>query len=154
MNQKDLKIIAHLRRNARIPLTNMSKKTRIPVSTIFDRMKMHENNIIKKHTCLLDFEKMGFHTRANINISVHKDDKDELKEFLIRNAVVNSLYKINNGYDFMIECVFKNLKDLEEFIELIESSYEIFEKQVYYIIEEIKKEEFMADPMMAGIIPN
>ncbi len=46
MNQKDLKILAYLRQDARMPLTSMSKKTGIPVSTIFDRLRNNENNVI------------------------------------------------------------------------------------------------------------
>ena len=39
MNTKDMKMIAHLRQDARMPLTKMSRRTGIPVSTIFDRLK-------------------------------------------------------------------------------------------------------------------
>ncbi|MBR9691938.1 winged helix-turn-helix transcriptional regulator, partial [Candidatus Woesearchaeota archaeon] len=72
MNKKDLKIIAYLRQNARMPLTKMSRKTQIPVSTIFDRLKMNENSLIVKHTSLLDFSKLGYNTRANITLKVDR----------------------------------------------------------------------------------
>ena len=148
MNQKDLKIIAHLRKDARIPLTKLSRKTNIPVSTIFDRLKAKEKDVIVKHTSLLDFNKLGFHTRANIAVRVEREDKETLKEHLLKNSSVNSVCRINNGYDFMIEGVFKQIKDMEEFIDSLEQRFKILDKKTFFIIEDLKKEEFMSDPQM------
>jgi DNA-binding Lrp family transcriptional regulator len=145
MNKKDLKIIAHLRQNARMPLTKMSRKTQIPVSTIFDRLKLNENNLIKKHTSLLDFSKLGYNTRANITLKVDREDKEALKEFLIKHQSVNSVYKINNGFDFMVEGVFKQIKDMEEFIEALEQRFKIIDTKSFFIIEDLKREAFMSN---------
>lgn len=145
MNQKDVKIIAHLRQNARMPLTKMSKATHIPVSTIFDRLRFNENELITKHTSLLNFSKLGYNTRANITIKVERDDKDNLKEFLMKHHSVNSVYKINNGFDFMIEGIFKQINDLEEFIELLESKFQIKDHKTFFVIEDLKREAFLTN---------
>ena len=148
MNKKDLQIIAHLRQDARMPLTTMSRKTNIPVSTIFDRLKANESSLIVKHTCLLDFNKLGYSVRANITFRVERDDKEKLKEFLLKNASVNSLYKINNGFDYLVECIFKQIKDMDSFMDDVENKFRIIDKQSFFIIEDLKKEEFMANPEM------
>ena len=150
MNQKDLKIIAYLRNNARMPLTKMSRKTQIPVSTIFDRLKINENNLIIKHTSLLDFAKLGYNTRANIMLRVEREDKEALKEHLIKNQSINSVYKVNNGFDFMAEGIFKQIKDLEEFLDDIENKFKIKEKKSFFIIEDLKRESFMSNPNIIG----
>ena len=146
MKQKDLKIIAHLRQNSRMPLTKMSRRTQIPVSTIFDRIKLCKNNIIIKHTSLLNFNKLGYNTRANITLKVDREDKEALKEFLIKNQSVNSVYKINNGFDFMIEGVFKQIKDMEDFLDDLEDRFKIVDKKSFFIIEDLKREAFMSNP--------
>jgi len=145
MNKKDLKIIAHLRQNARMPLTKMSRKTHIPVSTIFDRLKLNESGLITKHTSLLDFSKLGYNTRANITLKVDRDDKDALREHLIKNQSVNSVYKINNGFDFMVEGVFRQIKDMEDFIESLEKRFKILDTKSFFIIEDLKREAFMSN---------
>ena len=71
INKKDILIISNLRIDARMPLTKMSRKTNIPVSTIFDRLKINENGLIKKHTCILNFSKLGYNVRANIAFKVN-----------------------------------------------------------------------------------
>lgn len=150
MKQKDLLMLAHLRNNARMSLTNISKRTKIPVSTLFDRLKANEDGIIKKYTSLIDFSKLGYHTRANIAFRVEREDKEALKDCLIKSDFVNSIYKINNGYDFMVEGVFKQVKDMHNFIENLESKFKIVDKKMFFIIEDLKRENFMSNPILIG----
>jgi len=143
IKEKDLKIIIELRRNARKQITEISKKTNIPISTIFDRLKIKANGIIKSYKCLIDFDAIGFNTRATICIKCGKTSKDGLRKLFLIHNNVNNFYKINNGYDFMVDVVFKNIKQLEEFIEDLEENHVIKAKQVYYIIEEHFREKFL-----------
>jgi len=146
MNQKDLIIISNLRQNSRESLTNISKKTHIPVSTLYDKIKAHQNELITKHTTLIEFGKLGFNTRAKIIIKVRKEDREELKTYLIKNPHLNSVYKINNGFDFLIEAVFKNIKEMEDLMEEMEEKFTVKAKQVFYIVDDIKREDFLSDP--------
>ena len=124
-------------------LTRMSRKTGIPVSTLFNRIKGFSGDIIIKHTCLLDFHRLGYSTSAKVIIKVFKDDRDKLCNFLIECPNVNSVSRINNGYDFMIEAVFKDMREAEIFFEDIEERFDVLERQVYYMIEDLKREGFM-----------
>ena len=129
-----------------MPLTVLSRKTNIPVSTIFDRLKLNDGDLIIRHTCLLDFSKLGYNVRANVTFRVERDDKDSLREFLLKNSCVNSLYKINNGFDFLVECVFRQIKDMDSFIDDVDKRFRIIDKQSFFIIEDLKRESFMSDP--------
>ena len=143
INKKDMQIITALRKNARESLTKISRNTGIPISTIFD--KIRDNPLITKSTCLLDFNQLGFNTRAKATIKVERESREELRAYLSKHQNVNSLYKINSGYDFLIEIVFRNIKDLEEFMEYIRDRFQIIEDNVFYILEDIRREEFMCD---------
>lgn len=146
LKPKEQLLLSHFRQNARESLTRISRRTHVPVSTIFDRLKQYEQKYIMKHTTLLDFARMGFSVRANLLLRVGVDHRDLVKQFLIRHDHVNSLFKINNGFDFQAEVIFNNIKDLEEFIEAIERKYEILEKNVYFVIDDICREQFLANP--------
>ncbi|MBS3108100.1 Lrp/AsnC ligand binding domain-containing protein [Candidatus Woesearchaeota archaeon] len=147
MDKKDLLILSNLRMNARASLTDISKSTKVPISTIFDKLRVHQNEkLIKKHTALLDFNKLGYPVKAKILIKVNKNKKEEIRNFLLYHPNVNSLFQISNGYNFLIEVVFKQISQLEEFSELLEDKYDIRTKQVYFVIEDIKREEFMSKP--------
>ena len=126
-------------------LTKMARKTGIPVSTIFDKIKGYKGNLVTKHTTLIDFDALGYNTKANIMLKVNKEDKAQLKEYLMKIQCVNSFYRINNGYDFMIEGIFRNIMEMEEFLEKLEEKFAIEKKESFYIIDSLKKEAFLTD---------
>lgn len=146
MNKKDLLVLSNLRQNARETLTRMSRKTGIPVSTLFDKIKLRMNGIIMKHTCLIDFTKLGYKTRANILIRVKKEQREVFKDYVLKENSINSAYKVNNGYDLLLEGIFRDIEDIESFFERLEKDFDIEAKEVYYVINEIKKEEFLSKP--------
>lgn len=146
LSGKELVLLSHFRRNARESLTKISRVTRVPVSTIYDKLKHYEMDFVKKHTTLIDFTKLGYMTRANVMLKVAMEDRNALKEYLLKHEHVNSLFKVNNGYDYLAELVFKHIKDLEDFLEQVEAKYVIANKIVFYVIEDLCREEFMAKP--------
>lgn len=148
---KERLLLSHFRRNARASLTAISRRTRVPVSTIFDKLKHYEQSFIKKHATLIDFSKLGFLTRANVLLKVAVEHRPLVKEFLMKHDHVNSLFKVNNGFDFLAELVFQHIKDLEDFLEMLESKYQVLDKNVFYIIEDICREEFMAKPELVEL---
>ena len=146
-SKKDLIILSHLRQNSREPLTIMSRNTTIPVSTIFDRIKAHQQDqLITRFTALLDFPSLGYPTRVHVMLKVHKDDRDNVRQTLLIHKHVNSAYRISNGYDYLIEGIFETIKDVENFLEHLEEHHRIQAKQVYYIIDDLKREAFLSNP--------
>ncbi len=141
--KKDIKILSYLRKNSRERLTKISKKTGVPVSTIFDRMRMHYSGLIQKYTTLINFQVLGFNSKACIILKIDRDQRENLKEFISQSQCINSAYKINNGYDFFIEVISKNMRELEDFVEQLEEKFIIREKHVFYIVEDIKREDFL-----------
>lgn len=141
-----------LRNNARESLTRMSKITHIPVSTIYDRLRVHEASLIKKHTSLIDFSRLGYHARANVTIKVDREYRKDFVKHVAASQHTNSLFKINNGFDYLAEFVFRNVRELEDYIELLEHRFHIPDKTVYIIVEDIKQEGFLSDRNMIGLV--
>ncbi len=142
MKTSELSVMRHLRTNARETLTKMSRKTGIPVSTIYEWLKQFENGVIKKHTCLLDFRELGYDLRVTILLSIQKKSKEAVKSFLENHHRINTIYRINNGYDYLIETVFKNMSELQLFLDTLDERG-IKERKEYYILEEIMREAFL-----------
>lgn len=152
MKKKDYQILTELRKNSRAQLKEISRNTSIPISTIYDRIKNSYNDVVKKHTTILNFELLGFTAKANIFLKCNKKSKYDLCEYLKKHQNINSLYKINNGYDYMAEAVFKNIKDLEDFVDNIEEVYSIKTKEIFYIIDEITKENFFTQHILNELV--
>ena len=152
LKQKELLILASLRKDARQSLTQISKDLNIPISTIFDTLRMHERTLIRKHTSLIDFSQLGFNTKATIAVKTEIKNRESLKQFLVKHPNVNSLYKTSSDNDFLIEAIFRNINDMENFIETISNGFEIIKKETYYIVDDIKREEFFSDPELLNVI--
>ena len=146
MNKKDWIIAAHLRQNSRIPLTELSRKTSIPVSTLFDHIKTQEGTLYTKHIALMNFTALGYSTKAHLLLRAPKQAKETVQRFLEAHWNVNTIYRINNKYDFLAECVFKHMKEFQDFLDTLDQRYGVKDIQVHYIIDEIKREAFLTDP--------
>jgi DNA-binding Lrp family transcriptional regulator len=151
LEKEDMMILSHLRENARKNLTSISKSTGIPISTIFDKLKKYDGDLIIKHTAMLDFAKLGYEVKVHIMMKVPKENRDDLRTHLLKDARINSVYRINNGYDFMVEAFFKNMKEVNDFSECLEK-FKVKDAEEYYVLEEIKKESFMSDPQTVGLL--
>jgi DNA-binding Lrp family transcriptional regulator len=150
-SKKDILLMTCLRNNARENLTRISKQTNIPVSTIFDKLREYETSLISKHTTLIDFKKIGFDIKINILFKVSRESRDAFKEFLMSNQNINSIFRVNNGYDFLVEGIFRGMHDLQFFMEEIEK-YDIEEKQELFVLEDLKREEFLSDKIHAELL--
>ena len=143
LSKKEIALVEVLRTNGREKILPVAKKLGIPKSTLFDSLHRMEKKGILNHKSLIDFEKIGYLTRIVVVVKTPFVERGKLKNYLSRCENVNNLHVINNGYDFMFEGVFKNLKDSGDFISKMEEENMIQEKQVFSIVEDILREKFL-----------
>ncbi len=153
IKKKDIHILMHLRKNARKKITKIAEEVKMPVTTVYDKVKNHlKKGTIKGCITLLEFSKLGMQTRMQFIIKVKKELKKELEEFLLNHPNVNTLYQIGFGYDFLFETIFKNFSESDSFVINLESKFPIEDLKRFYIVEELKKEEFLSKPEHFDII--
>lgn len=140
MNDKDLLLIKHFRTNGRQSLTKISKKTNIPISTIYDKLKIYEKDLIYKHTALINFKKLGFEIRLKLFVTA--TNREGLRSYLQIHDRVNTLNRVNNGFDFEVEALFRNMNEFQQFMDDI-GQFDIKNKQEYFILDDLLKERFM-----------
>lgn len=150
MELKEEILLTYLRKDGRMPLTQMSKESGVAISTLHDRLR--KTACIMKVTALLNFTRLGYFTKAHIFLKAHKLYRDQLFSYLMEHYHVNNLYKINNGYDFLLECVFKDLRDLEDFLQELDDKFKVTAPIVHYIISDLKREGFYSDTKRLGIV--
>ena len=98
LNKKNDKLIlSYLRRNARIPLTKLSREIGVPVSTLFEKLRYFEKNIGLKYVTLLHFAKIGYNIKVLLLVKA-RGNKDEVLEYLDSSFNCNTLKRINNGW--------------------------------------------------------
>ena len=152
MDKKDILLVSYLRKDARTSLTKLSRKTGIPVSTIFQKIKNNFGNKISKYTSILDFSVFGFNMKAFLLLKAKKDNRDNLISFLNKSFNVNNMFKINNSWDVLVECVFEDLNNLEEFLYELEEKVALKAKEVHYVLADLKRESFISDPASLSLL--
>src|SRR3989344_4217672 len=118
-DDKDAEIAKIIRNNARVKLTEINRKTGIPVDTIKYRLKkMEEKAIIKRYRLILDSSKLGY---DRYEIFIRCPDLSEaliakFLEYAKRNAHVEYLGRYVGSWDFTLTVHLKNSADLREFV--------------------------------------
>ena len=143
-------VLNELRKNARIRITKIAKKIKIPLSTVFDRVKILEREIIQKNVTLLNFMLLGFHIRAHIAIGVDRKERIILKKYILASKNVNNLYKINNGYDLLVECIFVDVTDYEDFLSELKEAFTIKKLETHLLVKDIVREQFFTKETVLG----
>lgn len=151
MKPKDASVISHLRKNARIPLTKMSRKTGVPVSTLFDKIKYLNGGSIIRYTSLVDFRKIGLNAHAYVLLKTLPEKRSDILKKLSNHRYLNSLFKVNNGWDFLCEVLGRDMSDVEAFIETLESEG-VVKKEIHYVLNELTREGFLTDPNTSEMI--
>jgi DNA-binding Lrp family transcriptional regulator len=141
LTKKQRQILSELRSNSRQHLSKIACKLNMPNSTVFDNYKIL-SYYIKKYVTLVDFEKIGYSLKINFIFSIKNN---EIIGFLKKQQNINSIYMVNNKKTLLAECFFRNISEAYEFKEKLQE--EGCQKiDMRYIIEEIKKENFLANP--------
>ena len=141
LSKKEIKILSHLRQDSRQRFISIARKTGMHKLTVSNITKKLQNKGIIKHTALLDFRNMGYGIITSFALKCRQ--KSMLNDFLFSHPNINTLSTIKGSYDFFAEAVFRNMKDMHDFIEELDR-FEIEDMQQIHLIEDIKKEAFMA----------
>jgi len=137
-------ILNELRKNARVSLNDVAQRASIPTSTVYEKVKNYEDlSLIKKHTSILNFYTLGYLSRIMLVLKVDRNEREGIQDFLEKHPNVNTLYRINSGFDYLVEIISKNSRDSQDIVEEIESLKGIKEYSCFNIIDEVKKEAFL-----------
>jgi len=136
-------ILNELRKNSRISMLEVAKKTNIPLSTVYDKVNTYERGIIKKHTAIIDFAMLGYLSRVLVIIKVKKEERLNFLNYLANHPNINTLYRTNSDSDFIFELVSNNAKETNDILEDIGDLKGFVSKSYFTLIDDIKREDFL-----------
>ena len=124
LDEKDTKILELLKENSALTTSQISKKTKIPITTIHNRVKkMKQLGIIKNFTVNIDYEKIGKPLTAyilltvNQNISPNKKiSQSDIGKKIKMFEDVESVDIVIGVIDMLIKARVKTMHDLNNLI--------------------------------------
>jgi len=124
LDEKDFRILDVLRNEARDSISEISKKTGIPITTVYNRLqRMEQDGIIKGYSAVLDYEKLGLGVLAyiliNISYSKHtgqKIDQESIAKKIRSLENVSEVSIITGESDMIVKVRTKSISQLNNFI--------------------------------------
>lgn len=124
VDKKDLLILSTLKQNSRLSSQQISRITRIPITTVHNRVKKLETlGIIKGYTLVIDHKKIGKELSAYILITVDYkllkekgSSQHDLARLLAKNEYVEEVAMLTGVSDIIIRVRVSNIEQLDYFV--------------------------------------
>jgi len=118
IDRLDLQIIRSLTKNARKPYKDIAKELDVSDTTVRKRMhRMLDEGIIKQFNVLLDYHKIGRIIKAFIGIRLNPPRLKDVVSHLEDNPDVQVLYRTTGNVDLFVEVIFRDMEELNVFLE-------------------------------------
>jgi len=143
MDEVDTAILRSLIKNSRISLSQMSKEIDVPDATISNRLKKLENEVIKRYTVILDWQKIGLDITTIIIIQTESELHESVKEELSKLDEVSEVYSVSGEYDILIKVWVPNIEELNKLMNSKIRSIDGVEDLTEMIVMERVKEEMV-----------
>ena len=141
IDKLDLKIIEVLNNNARTSFREISRKLKISLTTVANRIKKLEaEGIIKGYIPLIDLDKVGYSLLTIIGIRISRGRLMEVERKISKNPHVYEIYDTTGEWDSIIIARFKNREELNKFIKRV-LSVEYVERTMTWLVLNVVKDE-------------
>jgi len=114
MDEKDRILLNELRKDSKRSVQDLSKATKIPSTTVYNRIKqLEKEGIIKQYTVKLDNKRVG-KIQAIFEVSINPSVN--VSEFLKKiKAHADDVYSVAGDYQFLIKASFNDLGGVYSF---------------------------------------
>ncbi|MFQ5405590.1 MAG: Lrp/AsnC family transcriptional regulator [Candidatus Micrarchaeia archaeon] len=126
LGRVDFRLLDELQLNCRQSLKDISKKLKVPMSTIHDRVKRLENSgVIKSYSAVLDAESLGVSQTSFVLVSVKSnfpaDLKNNLSDWDIFKEIakfsrVQEVHIVTGEWDLLLKVRGDSVKDIGLFV--------------------------------------
>ncbi|MGI0078867.1 MAG: Lrp/AsnC family transcriptional regulator [Nitrososphaerales archaeon] len=118
LDDLDLKILEHLRENARIPLLQLSHALGVSDVTLHTRInQMFQAGVISGFRSKINYGMLGFAITAFVQLKVSQGSSDEVISLLDRIPWVSEIYDVNGEYELLVKIRAKDPSDLRDKVE-------------------------------------
>jgi len=141
MDKKDISIINALSTDARMPLRELAKLTKVSAVTVMNRLRaLEESGVIKHYSVSLDYEKLGYDIEVLIQVRISKGKLLELEEKISKNPHVVAVYDVTGNFDAAIIARFSNRRNMDTFLKKIQTFDFVERTNTALILRTIKEE--------------
>jgi len=124
LDETDKRILTELRYSPRINITEISSKLKLSAKTITKRIRtMEKNQVIMGYFMTLDPTKFNFNSYKLLFQTQNLKDESEFENYLSEIKNIKYITKMLGQWDYEVDCVYSNISDLQNQIELIKERF-------------------------------
>lgn len=141
IDNTDKDILNVLLDNSRLSYRQIAKKIGRSVATVMHRVKrLEQDEIIRKYTVSLDYEKLGYDTPVIINFRVAKGKAISVGKGIALNPNIVSMYDVTGDFDVTLYALFKSRAQLDKFIKELPKHEDVTRIYTKLIMNTIKED--------------
>jgi len=115
IDDTDNKILEILRRDARIPFTEVGRELGISDATVHVRVKrMMEEGILKRYTIAVDEEVFGRNVFSFVLLNVTPGNLVDVVKHLLEKEHISAIYEIHGPNDLILKIWAENLDEMRD----------------------------------------
>jgi len=143
MDEKDMIILAQLRKNAKLSSRALAKRVGLPISTVYRRIrKMEDAGVITGYHAEVDFDKIGKPVGILVMINLAEGREfipiDKIKQELRRMGEILELMTVHGGnFDLLARVRLASLKTITPFLERVRNIEGIEEVSCVLVSEKL-----------------
>lgn len=116
IDQLDLRILRQLLVNGRLSMRQLAAELRVSTTTVASRVsRLEKENIIRGHSAILDFQKLGYDLTVITEISVSKGKLLEMEKEIAGLPNVCAVYDVTGEIDGVVVAKLRNREELSRF---------------------------------------
>jgi len=125
VDEKDLMILRILQKNCKLTTKEISKMLKIPITTVFSKIKrLEKEGIIKEYKAILNQNQLGFTTLAfilaSVSYKIHEKEKvlsqREIAKEIAKFPEVQEVHIITGDWDLLIKLRENNVEKIGKFV--------------------------------------
>lgn len=141
LDETDLKILKELQKDGRMNYAEISRRTGIPSSTVYDKItRLVDRRVIKKFTVILDRERVGFAVSALVGVETGAELYGNVAKKLCQLPELIRVYGTTAEFDLMAKIRTTSLKRLNEIVNRIREIKGVDDIFVIPVLETFKDE--------------
>lgn len=120
LDYKDKKLLQQLQQNSKQTTKELSAKLNLSVTAVYERIKkLEKQKVIKKHTVLLDKNKIGKAFTVFCHVKLIQHSKENILEFEKEITKLNEVlecFHLSGDYDYILKVCVSDMKEFREFM--------------------------------------
>ncbi|MFH1053186.1 MAG: Lrp/AsnC family transcriptional regulator [Candidatus Woesearchaeota archaeon] len=138
LDLKDHNIIEVLRKDSRISIRDIAKKTQLRPSTVHDRIKkLIREKVIERFTLKLNNKAVG---ENFIVFMLIKSEKEIPNDYLNSNKHIKEVFGITGEYDVFLKLKFKDIEEFNDFVLGFRKKFQLINTLTLVATTNIKEE--------------